>query len=65
MKNDCLIVIVEYAQSSRIGIVNDYHLKLKKCNLEGRDHKNSYFGVQGHLRPLNSVAIKSQFTTLY
>jgi len=29
MKNDCLIVIVEYAQNSRNGRVNDYHLKPK------------------------------------
>jgi len=36
MKNDCLIVIVMYAQNSRNGIVNDYHLKPKN-DLEGRD----------------------------
>jgi len=28
-------------------------------------HKNFYFGVQGHPRSLNSVAIESQCTTSY
>jgi len=50
--------------------VNDYQRSgLLKCvsqpKIAKQIHKNPYFGVQGHPRSLNSVAIESQLTTLY
>jgi len=53
----------------RITIVAWCHLAndidLRRSPKLPKIHKNPYFGVQGHPRSLNSVAIESQSTTSY
>jgi len=44
-------------------LVND--IDLCRSPKSPKIHKNPYFGIQGHLRSLNLVAIESQCATSY
>jgi len=46
-------------------VLNLVQLMCLTAQKQQKIHKNPYFGIQGHPRSLNSVAIKSQCTTSY
>jgi len=57
-----------YEDCLGLSIVNLAQWALEMClaaQSRQKIHKNLYYGVQGHPRSLNLVAIESQFTTLY
>jgi len=57
-----------YADCLGLSVVNSAQWALEMCLVaqnRQKIHKNPYFVVQDHPLSLNSVAIKSQFTTLY
>jgi len=55
-----------YADCLGLSVVNSAQWAFKMfCSPKSpKINKTPYFGVQGHPRSLNSVAIESQFTTL-
>jgi len=64
----CSMLKISYAASPCLSqlISAQFALEMSRSSksLE-KIHKNPYFGVQGHPRSLNSVAVESQRTTSY
>jgi len=63
-----MLKILYYADCLGLSVVNSAQWALEICLVAQncqKIHNNPYFGVQGHPKSLNSVAIESQFTTLY
>jgi len=59
---------IGYAACLGLSVVNSAQFALEMCFVARncqKIHKNPFFGVQGHPRSLNSVAIESQCTTFY
>jgi len=59
---------ISYAAYLDLSIVSSAQFALEMC-LAAHNRKiffkNLYFGVQGHPKSLNSVAVKSQYMTSY